>query len=81
MFADETFGFHVQQTTEKLFKAWLAWQGETYAQSHDLAALSDRLSIGGADVARFDGLVDYTRYTVRLRYAGADPCPCPLTYP
>ena len=31
------------------------------------------LSIDGADVARFDGLVDYTRYAVRLRYEAADP--------
>ena len=48
-------------------------QGETYPTSHDLAALLDLLSVGGADVARFDGLVDYTSYAVRLRYAAADP--------
>ncbi|MCY4607740.1 MAG: HEPN domain-containing protein [bacterium] len=71
VFADEIFGFHVQQAAEKLFRAWLASQGETYPLSHDLAALSDMLSTGGADVARFNGLVDYTRYAVRLRYAGA----------
>jgi HEPN domain-containing protein len=29
IFADEIFGFHVQQAAEKLFKAWLALQGET----------------------------------------------------
>lgn len=72
IFADEIFGFHVQQAAEKLFKAWLALQGETYPQSHDLAALLDMLRVGGADVARFDGLVDYTRYAVRLRYAAAE---------
>ncbi len=81
VFADEIFGFHVQQAAEKLFKAWLASQGETYPLSHDLAALLDMLSVGGADVARFDGLVDYTRYAVRLRYAGADPGACPLDRP
>ena len=78
VFADEIFGFHVQQAAEKLFKAWLASQGETYPLSHDLAALLDMLSAGGADVARFDGLVDYTSYAVRLRYAGADPGVRPL---
>ena len=26
VFADEIFGFHVQQAAEKLFKAWLALQ-------------------------------------------------------
>ena len=81
VFADEIFGFHVQQAAEKLFKAWLASQGKTYPLSHDLAALSDMLSAGGADVARFDGLVDYTRYAVHLRYAGADPGACPLDRP
>lgn len=81
VFADEIFGFHVQQAAEKLFKAWLASQGETYPLSHDLAALLDMLSVGGADVARFDGLVGYTRYAVRLRYAGADPGAGPLDRP
>ncbi len=78
VFADEIFGFHVQQAAEKLFKAWLASKGETYPLSHDLAALLDMLSADGAEVARFDGLVDYTRYAVRLRYADADPGTCPL---
>lgn len=26
VFADEVFGFHVQQAAEKMFKAWLALQ-------------------------------------------------------
>ena len=78
VFVDEIFGFHVQQAAEKLFKAWLASQGEIYPLSHDLATLLDMLSARGADVARFDGLVDYTRYAVRLRYAAADPGACPL---
>lgn len=49
--------------------------------SHDLAALLNMLSAGGADVARFDGMVDYTRYAVRLRYATTDPGACPLNWP
>ncbi len=73
VFADEIFGFHSQQAAEKLLKAWLASQGETYPLSHDLAQLLDMLSDSGANVARFDGLVDYTPYAVRLRYAGAEP--------
>ena len=72
VFADEIFGLHGQQAAEKLFKAWLASLGATYPLSHDPAARLDMLSGGGTDVARFDGLVDYTRYAVRLRYAGAD---------
>ena len=78
VFADEVFGFHAQQAAEKLFKAWLASLGETYRLSHDLALLLDLLNARGMDVARFDGLVDYTRYAVRLRYAAADPGANPL---
>ena len=70
VFADEIFGFHVQQAAEKLLKAWLALLGETYPLSHDLAALLDMLAARGVDTARFDGLVDYTRFAVRLRYGG-----------
>ena len=62
VFADEVFGFHAQQAAEKLFKAWLASLGETYPQSHDLAAPLDILTACGTDVARFDEMVDYTRY-------------------
>ena len=78
VFADEIFGFHVQQAAEKLLKAWLALLGETYPLSHDLAALLDMLAARDVDTARFDGLVDYTRFAVRLRYAGADPGGGPL---
>ncbi len=55
LFADEIFGFHVQQAAEKLLKAWLASLGEIYPLSHDLASLLDMLRKRGADVARFDG--------------------------
>ena len=72
VFADEIFGFHVQQAAEKLLKAWLASLGEIYPLSHDLASLLDMLRTRGSDIARFDELVDYTRYAVRLRYASAD---------
>ena len=50
VFADEIFGFHVQQAAEKLLKAWLALLGETYPLSHDLAALLDMLTARGVDI-------------------------------
>ena len=78
VFADEIFGFHAQQAVEKLLKAWLASLGETYPLSHDLASLLDMLSAHDPDIARFDALVDYTRYAVRLRYAAADSSAKPL---
>ena len=78
VFADEIFGFHAQQAIEKLLKAWLASLGEIYPLSHDLASLLDMLSARDLDVARFDELVDYTRYAVRLRYAAVDPGAKPI---
>ena len=72
VFADEVFGFHAQQTAEKLFKAWLATLGETYPLSHDLAMLLDLLNTCGMDVARFEDVVDYTRFAVRLRCTAAE---------
>ena len=78
VFADEIFGFHAQQAVEKLLKSWLASLGETYPLTHDLASLLDMLKTRGVDIAQFDKMVDYTRYAVRLRYAGADLCGHPL---
>ena len=78
VFADEIFGFHVQQAAEKLLKSWLASLGETYPPSHDLAALLDMLRTHGVDTTRFGELVDFTRYAVRLRYTSADPDAWPI---
>ena len=44
VFADEIFGFHVQQAAEKLFKAWLALLGEAYPMTHDLTELLEMLT-------------------------------------
>ena len=78
VFADEIFGFHVQQAAKKLVKAWLASPGEAYPQSHNLASLLDVLCPRGVDADRFGGLVDDTRYAVRLRYTPGDPGACPI---
>ena len=39
LFADEIFGFHVQQAIEKGLKAWLCACGADYPPTHDLARL------------------------------------------
>ena len=39
LFADEIFGFHVQQAIEKGLKAWLCACGIAYPPTHDLARL------------------------------------------
>lgn len=37
VFAEEIFGFHVQQAAEKILKAWIALTGETVPRTHVLA--------------------------------------------
>ena len=78
VFADEIFGFHVQQAVEKSFKAWLALLGEVYPLTHDLGDLLTLLVTRDGGASRFEELIDYTPYAVRLRYAGAEPRGEPL---
>ena len=78
VFADEIFGFHVQQAAEKLFKAWLALLGETYPMTHDLTELLEMLTSPEPDAARFDVLIDYTPYAVQFRYGASDAGTAPL---
>ena len=73
VFADEIFGFHVQQAVEKLFKAWLALLGESYPATHNLARLLEMLTPHNIDTSRFDKLVEFTPYAVQFRYAPGDP--------
>ncbi|NJN24389.1 MAG: HEPN domain-containing protein [Acaryochloridaceae cyanobacterium RL_2_7] len=75
MFADEIFGFHVQQAAEKGLKAWIALQGEGYPFTHDLNMLLRLLENMGCPVEPFWALSEYTVFAVQLRYAaflGAD---------
>ena len=71
--SDEIFGFHVQQATEKLLKAWIALLGEVYPLTHSIEVLLDILAGRGAVVEPFRNLVDYTPYAVEFRYAGIGP--------
>ncbi len=74
VFADEIFGFHVQQAAEKLFKAWLALLDEVYPLTHDLDLLLDLLQKRASDTARFRNLVEFVPYAVQFRY-DVDPDP------
>ena len=60
VFADEIFGFHVQQAAEKLLKAWLALLGETYPTTHYLARLLAMLRASDVEATRFNELMEYT---------------------
>ena len=78
IFADEIFGFHVQQAVEKSLKALLASLGKAYPPTHDLARLINLLKEHDSDAARFDELVEYTSYAVQFRYGASDPSAIPL---
>lgn len=68
VFADEIFGFHVQQAAEKLLKAWLALLGESYPLTHDLELLFNLLQELGVATSGFAALSEYTPYAVQFRY-------------
>ncbi len=76
-FADEIFGFHVQQTGEKSLKAWLAFLGGDYPLTYDLAWLLGALREQGIRTAPFKWLIDYNPYAVQFRYM-ADPRIAPI---
>lgn len=69
LFADEIFGFHVQQSVEKALKAWLGTCGSgRYPLTHELARLLSLLENQGAEVEVFWPLVQYTMFAVQARY-------------
>jgi HEPN domain-containing protein len=68
VFADEIFGFHVQQAVEKTVKAWLCAYGIVYPPTHDLARLLTLLEKTGVDVEQFWPLVQFTIFAVQARY-------------
>lgn len=68
LFADEIFGFHVQQAVEKALKAWLCVNEDIYPLTHELARLLALLENHGADVEKFWPLVQYTMFAVQARY-------------
>jgi HEPN domain-containing protein len=72
VFADEIFGFHVQQAAEKLFKAWLALLGETYPLTQDLELLVNHLQERGVAASIFLALIEYTPYAVQFRYEATE---------
>jgi HEPN domain-containing protein len=68
VFADEIFGFHLQQAIEKTLKAWLCAYGIAYPPTHDLARLLSLLEKAGTDVEQFWPLVQFTIFAVQARY-------------
>ena len=67
VFADEVFGFHVQQAAEKALKAWIALLGHRYPTTRDLKRLVDLLKAHEPRAADFASLSEYTPYAVEFR--------------
>ena len=72
VFADEIFGFHVQQAAEKLCKAWIALLGEEYPFTHDLRKLLEILDSSGIVVTQLLPLIEYNPYAGWIRYDDRD---------
>ena len=68
VFADEIFGFHVQQTVEKSLKAWMCALGLTYPFTHHINRLLVLLRDAGADVETFWWTDEFTIYAHQARY-------------
>jgi len=68
IFAEEIFGFHVQQVAEKTFKAWLALLGVAYSKTHDISLLLAELGQSGVETERFTDMIEYNVFAVQFRY-------------
>lgn len=71
-FSDEIFGFHAQQSAEKILKARIASLGGHYSKTHDLMALLNSLSDLGEDINDLTDLVDLNSFAVQFRYESFD---------
>ena len=70
---DESFGFDVQQATEKALKALLALLGRKYPLTHNLYDLFVLLDEEGVATGFYRPLSSFTPYAVEFRYEGVGP--------
>lgn len=68
VFADEIFGFHLQQAVEKSLKAWMCGIGIAYPFTHQIDRLLVLLRDAGADVDAYWWLDEFTIYAHQARY-------------
>ena len=68
IFADEIFGFHVQQAVEKGLKAWMCALGLTYPFTHHINRLLVLLKGAGVEVEAFWWTDQFTLYAHQARY-------------
>ena len=77
-FADEVFGFIVQQAVEKTLKAWLCLLSVEYPLTHDLTDLLARLRDTGQDVDDLWDLAEFNPFAVELRYSALSEQDIPI---
>lgn len=69
LFDIQIFGFHAQQTVEKLLKAWLSVSGIKYGRIHDLQVLFSLLREQNENIPlEFEELEYLTDFAVIFRY-------------
>ena len=69
----DRYVYHLQQCVEKLFKACLVQQGQTFEKTHDLVRLSQMLqSVAPDESWDEDDLENLTESGVMNRYPGFD---------
>ena len=68
VFADEIFGFHVQQTIEKSLKAWMCALGLSYPFTHHINRLLMLLKEAGANVEAYWWTDEFTIFAHQARY-------------
>ncbi|MFZ9752689.1 MAG: HEPN domain-containing protein [Cyanobium sp.] len=72
-FDEATWGYHIQQATEKALKAWISCLGQDYPRTHDLLLLFGLISDLGGDPSPFQQLVNFSPFGTRLRYDEEEP--------
>ncbi len=68
IFADELFGFHARQATEKTLKPRLTFLDREFPKNHDITLLFSRLKNCGADINAFKDLDELNPFAVQFRY-------------
>lgn len=68
VFADEIFGFHVQQAVEKCLKAWLCTYAVAFPFTHDINRLLVMLRDAGAQVDALWWADEFTIFAQQARY-------------
>jgi HEPN domain-containing protein len=72
-FAEATWGYQIQQATEKALKAWISCLGQHYPRTHDLLLLCGLIGDLGGDPSPFQQLVNFSPFGSRLRYDEEEP--------